>query len=54
MKDVGKERVVKHSAMNEDVGTTRRLKRRKGIVVIGLFWINFSCTLLPISKEERY
>ena len=35
-------------------GTTLRLKRRKGIVALGLFRMNFSCTLLPNSKEERY
>ena len=52
---------VKHSIMKErereeggeDIVTIRRLKRRKGIVVLGMFRIDSSCTLLPISKEQR-
>ena len=54
MKEVGKKGVVKtcvkHSTMKEDIGTTHRLKRRKDIVVLGFFRINFSCTLLTIAK----
>ena len=38
------------TTMKEDIGTTRRLKRRKGIVVLGKFRINFNFTLLPISN----
>ena len=44
---------VKHFSMkekeSEDIGTPHRLKRRKGIVILGLFRINFSFTLLRIS-----
>ena len=45
---------LQHSTMKvrereENRGTTRKL-----IVVLGLLRINFSCILLPISKEERY
>ena len=41
---------VKHSTMKEDIGTIRRLKRRKRIVELGLFRINL--ILIEILKSN--
>ena len=47
------ETCVKDLTIKEDIGTTHRLKRCKGMVLLGLFRINLSCILWPIPKEER-
>ena len=54
MKEVGIEGVVKHLKIKEDFGTTRRQKMELKDCRLELIRNNFTCTLLPISKEERY
>ena len=58
MKVVGKEgfvkTCVKHSTMEEDVGTTRRLERRKGIAVLGLFHVTPEDGLINVYIECFY
>ena len=45
---------IKHLTMKEYIGTTRRQKTVQTDCCLELFWNNFSCTLLPVSKVERY
>ena len=52
--DEGVKTCVKHSTMKEDIGITHKQKTVQRDCCLELFRNNFSCALLPISKEERY